>query len=143
MRKKPQPAHDGQQRRQRVQPHLKGQPLRGPAPPQQHDTHGLAYELDDQPHRQHRGDHHLQLELRRKRAVKFYGEGSYDEMRMLLLLTWQTTEYARLHNEIEHSNSRNRNENAAWNVFLRLANLAAEVTDVVIAPVGVNRVDRG
>src|SRR6267143_591425 len=86
---------------------------------------------------------HQRREPRRKRAVKFFDEGAYDERRILRLLPRQNTQNTRLHDEVEDSNSRNRDENAARNIFLRLANLTAEMADVVVTPVGVYRVDRG
>src|ERR1700730_12527855 len=50
---------------------------------------------------------------------------------------------AGLHGQVQRGDTEDGKENAARNIFFWVANFAAEVADVVITPVAVDRVDHG
>src|SRR5258705_10076306 len=62
----PYPARNGEQRRQRIQPHFKREALWRPTAAQEHYSHGLADELNDEPHGQDGGNDRLELEKQRE-----------------------------------------------------------------------------
>src|ERR1700719_529161 len=78
----------------------------------------------------------------RAAAVKFFHEGADDERRILRLLPRQDAENAGLHGQVQQGDADDGNENAARDVALGIANFAAEMADVVVAPIGVDGVDR-
>src|ERR1700726_1488572 len=73
-------------------------------------------------------------------AIKLFHESADDEGRVLRLLPRQHAKDAGLHGEIQNRDADYGNENAAWDVARGIADFAAQMADIVIAPVGVNRV---
>src|SRR5229473_1705759 len=86
--------------------------------------------------------HHGGGEARCGGAVEFFDKGADDERRILRLLTREDTENAGLHGQIQQGDADDRDKNPAGDVPLGIANLTAEMADVVVAPVGVDGVDR-
>src|SRR6266481_6820458 len=76
-------------------------------------------------------------------AVEAFDEEAGDEGSVLRFAPGDDAEKAGLHGEIEHGDAKDRKENAARDIFFGLADFAAEMADVVVAPVAVNRVDHG
>src|SRR5260221_2442114 len=66
-----------------------------------------------------------------------------DERSVLGFTPGDAGEQAGLHGEIKDRDAENRKKNAARNIFFGIADFAAEVADVVVAPVAVNGVDHG
>src|SRR5882762_2536746 len=96
--------------------------------------------------REHRSESdpqdHRGGEARRGRAVKLFHEGADDEGRVLRLLPWKHSKDAGLHGQIQNGDADNGNKNAARNIAGRIADFTAEMANVVVAPIGVNGVDR-
>src|SRR5258707_15834486 len=82
-------------------------------------------------------------EVRGAGAVEALDEKAGDEGSVLRFAPGNDAEKAGLHGEIQHGDAKYRKENAARDIFFRLADFATEMADVVIAPVAVNRVDHG
>src|SRR5229473_3813883 len=86
--------------------------------------------------------HHGGGKARSGSAVKFFDKGADDKRRILRLLPWEDAENAGLHGQIQQRDADDGDENPARDVALGIANLTAEMADVVVAPVGVDGVDR-
>src|SRR5258708_17300445 len=82
-------------------------------------------------------------EVRGAGAVEALNEKTGDEGSVLRFAPGDNAEKAGLHGEIEHGDAKDRKENAARNIFFGVADFATEMEDVVVAPVALNRVDRG
>src|SRR5579885_679034 len=81
--------------------------------------------------------------LRRGVSIDFLHEQAGDELRILRLAPRHDAQNAQLKGEIQRGDSGNREENAARNVPLRILNLSAQMTNVVVAPIAVNRAHHG
>src|SRR5207245_7256631 len=82
-------------------------------------------------------------EVRGTGAVEPLDEKTGHEGSVLSFVPGDDTEEAGLHGEIKDCYAENRKKNAAGDIFFGIADLAAEVADVVVAPVAVNGGDRG
>src|SRR5271165_1203170 len=76
-------------------------------------------------------------------AVEFFDEEAGDERSVLCLAPGNNPEETGLHGQIKDGDTEDGEENAARDIFLGLANLATEMTDIVVAPIAVNGVDHG
>ena len=74
------------------------------------------------------------------RAVQALDKRAHNVLRILRLAPRHHSEDACLHREIQYGDSRDRDQNRARDVALRIANLRAQIADVVVAEVGVNRI---
>ena len=79
--------------------------------------------------------------MRGAHAIKLFHEQTRNKRRVLRLPPWNHAEQARLHRQIQNRNAENGKKNAPRNIFLRLANFAPEMADIVIAPVTVDGID--
>src|SRR6266404_886960 len=86
-------------------------------------------------------ENHRSGEARRAGAIELFNEGADDERRVLRLLPRQHAKNAGLHGKIQNRNADYGNENAARDVARGIADFAAEMANIVIAPIGVNGVD--
>ena len=82
-------------------------------------------------------------EARRAGAIELFNEGADDERRVLRLLPRQHPENAGLQGKIQNRDADDGNENAARDVARGIADFAAEMANIVIAPVGVDGVHGG
>src|SRR6266478_1423162 len=64
-----------------------------------------------------------------------------DEFGILRFPPRNYSQNARLHRHVQHGDSKHREKNPTRNVFFRLANLATQIANVVVAPVAVNCAD--
>src|SRR6266481_2467078 len=88
-------------------------------------------------------EHHPSDKVRGVAAVQALDEEAGDERSVLGCAPGDDAEEAGLHGEIEDGDAEDRKENAAGDILLGIADFAAEVADVVVAPVTVNRIDHG
>src|ERR1700674_4894239 len=88
-------------------------------------------------------EHHPGDEVRGAGAVEAFNEKAGDERSVLGFAPGDNAEQAGLHGQIQNSDAENRKENAAGDIFFGIADFAAEMADVVVAPVTVNGVDHG
>ena len=77
------------------------------------------------------------------RAEGALDEQAHYERRILRFAPGDDAEDAGLHEEIEDSDAENRDENRARNIFAGVFHLAAEIADVVVAEIAVNRLHGG
>src|ERR1700721_651143 len=84
---------------------------------------------------------HPGAEARGAGAVKALDKETGDEGSVLGFAPRDDAKQAGLHGQIKHRDAENREENSAGDIFFGIADFAAEVADVVVAPVAVNRVD--
>ena len=77
------------------------------------------------------------------RAVELFHEQAGDEGRILRFAPGDDAEKAGLHRQIQNGDAEDGEKNAARNIFFRVADFAAEMADVVVAPVAVNGFDHG
>src|SRR5579864_9426690 len=82
-------------------------------------------------------------EVRGASAVEALDEEAGDERGVLGFAPGDNAEEAGLHGQIEDGDAEDRKKNAARDIFFGIADFAAEMADVVVAPVAVNRVDHG
>src|SRR5208283_4329606 len=85
--------------------------------------------------------HHQRHEMSGAHPIKFFHEQTRDERRVLRLPPWNHAQQTRLHRQIQNRDPQNRKKNASRDILLRLANLAPEMANVVVAPVAVDRID--
>src|SRR5208337_4934385 len=76
-------------------------------------------------------------------AIESFDEEASDEGRILSDAPGHHAEKARLHGEIQHGDAQDGEKNAARNVLFGVSDFAAEMADVVVAPVAVDSVDHG
>src|SRR5215471_4110335 len=103
--------------------------------------HTRIAEKDRKDRGQRDPQYHPGDEVRGTRAIETLDENAGDERGVLRFAPRHHTEQAGLHGEIQKSDAKNRKKNAARDVFFRLADFAAQLADVVVAPVAVNGVD--
>src|SRR4029077_20325229 len=73
-------------------------------------------------------------------AVQSLDECADNKFRVLCFAPRYDSQDARLHRQIEHGNTEDRQKNSARDVSFRITNFSSEVADVVVAPVAVDRV---
>src|ERR1700692_2672843 len=88
-------------------------------------------------------EHHPGDEVGGAGAVEALDEEAGDEGSVLSFAPGDNAEQTGLHGEIKDGDAQNRKENSARNIFFGIADFAAEVADVVVAPVAVDGVDHG
>src|SRR5580698_1808228 len=74
-------------------------------------------------------------------AIERLDKRAHDKFRVLCFTPWYDAQNADLHCQVQSRDSENRKENSARNIALRIANFSAQMADVVVAPITVNRVD--
>src|SRR6266403_138145 len=88
-------------------------------------------------------ENHPGDEVRGAGAVEAFDEEAGDEGSVLSFTPGDDAEEAGLHGEINDRDAENRKKNAAGDIFFGIADFAAKVANVVVAPVAVNGVDHG
>src|SRR5882724_5421922 len=88
-------------------------------------------------------ENHPGDEVRGAGAVEALDEEAGDEGSVLSFTPGDDAEQAGLHGEIKDRDAENGKKNAARNIFFGIADFAAEMGDVVVAPVAVDGVDHG
>src|SRR5580704_2076999 len=81
--------------------------------------------------------------MRGASSVEPLDEKASDERSVLRFTPGNHSKEAGLQRQIDGGDSENREEDAAGDIFLGIADFAAQVTDVVVAPIAVDGVDHG
>src|ERR1700676_532575 len=76
-------------------------------------------------------------------AVESFDEQAGQMVGVLRDAPGNNAQQAGLHGQIQRSDAEDRKENAARNIFFGVANFTAQVANIVVTPVAVNRVDHG
>src|SRR5208283_6026569 len=87
--------------------------------------------------------HHPGEKKRGLLAIESFDEEAGNERGILGDAPGHHAEEARLHGEIQDSDPQDGEENAARDILFGVTDFAAEMADVVVAPVTVNGVDHG
>src|SRR5580704_15454693 len=87
--------------------------------------------------------HHPGDEVRGAASVEPLDEKAGDERSVLRFAPGNNSQKAGLQSQIDGGDSENRKKDAAGNIFFRIANLSAQVANVVVAPIAVDGVDHG
>src|SRR5271169_2500472 len=74
-------------------------------------------------------------------AVERLDKRAHDKFGILCFTPRHDSENADLHRQVQRCDSENGKKNSARNIAFRVANLSAQMADVVVAPITVNRVD--